>query len=90
MLYTIIITMTLIFFMSLFYSLSLLSLVIVSYESLDKLLTNEQQESYVNVEICYICRKKFEDAKDEKYCKVRDHCHYTDEYGEYNEYSEYI
>ena len=36
--------------------------------------------------------KKFEDenAKDEKYCKVRDKCHYTDEYGKYNEDSEYI
>ena len=47
-----------------------------------KLLANEQQESYENAKICYICREKFEDknAKDKKYCKVRDHCHYTGEY----------
>ena len=31
---------------------------------------------------CYICKDKFEDKyiKDKKYCKVRDHCHYTSEY----------
>ena len=31
---------------------------------------------------CYMCKKKnkkieFEYAKDKKYCKVRDNCHYT-------------
>ena len=47
-----------------------------------KLLTKEQQESYQNAKICYICKEKFEDkyAKDRKYCKVRDHCHYTCKY----------
>ena len=32
--------------------------------------------------ICYICKEKFEDkcAKDKKYCKIRDHSHYTGEY----------
>ena len=32
--------------------------------------------------ICYICKEKFEnrDLKDKKYCKLRDHCHYTGEY----------
>ena len=34
------------------------------------------------MQICYICKEKFEDkhAKDKKYCKVRDHYHYTGEY----------
>ena len=45
-----------------------------------KLLANEQQKSYKNAKICYICNKKFEDrhAKDKKYRKIRDHCHYTE------------
>ena len=32
--------------------------------------------------ICYVCKEKFEDnySKDKKYCKFRDHCHYTGEY----------
>ena len=47
-----------------------------------KLLTKEQQESYENVKICYICKEKFENKylKDKKNCKVRDHCRYTGEY----------
>ena len=42
-----------------------------------KLLTKEQQESYENAKICYICKEKFENKylKDKKY--RRDHCHYT-------------
>ena len=45
------------------------------------LLTKEQQESYENVKICYICNYKFGNIylNDKKYCKVRDHCHYTGE-----------
>ena len=44
-----------------------------------KLLTKEQEESHENGKICYICKEKFENKylKDKKYCKVRDHCHYT-------------
>ena len=42
-----------------------------------KLLTEEQKESYENSKICYICKEELEDKK---YCKVRDHCHYTGEY----------
>ena len=40
-----------------------------------KLLTKQQHN-------CYICQEKFENKylKDKKYCKVRDHCHYTGEY----------
>ena len=47
-----------------------------------KLLTKEQQESYENAEICYICNEKFENKylKDKKYQKVIDHHHYTGEY----------
>ena len=39
-----------------------------------KLLTKEQQESYENAKICYICKEKFENKceKDKKYRKVRD------------------
>ena len=47
-----------------------------------KLLTNEQQKSYENAKIFYICREKFKDkyAKDKKYNKARDNCQYTGEY----------
>ena len=44
-----------------------------------KLLTKEQQESYENTKIRYMCKEKFENKylKDKIYRKVRDHCHYT-------------
>ena len=47
-----------------------------------KLLTKEQQESYENAKICYICKEKFENIylNNKKYYKVRHHCHYTGEY----------
>ena len=47
-----------------------------------KLLTNEQQKSYQKVNICYICKEKFEDEfiKDKKYREVRDHFHDTSEH----------
>ena len=47
-----------------------------------QLLTKEQQESYENSKIDYICKENVEDkyAKDKKYCKVRNHCHYRGEY----------
>ena len=43
-----------------------------------KVLTKEQQESYKNEKICYICQGKYKNKylKDKKYRKVRDHCHY--------------
>ena len=46
-----------------------------------ELLTKEQQESYKNAKITYICTEKFENKylKDKKYYKVRDHCHYPEE-----------
>ena len=47
-----------------------------------KLLKKEQQKSYENAKICYICQENFENKylKDKKYSKVRDHCHYAGEY----------
>ena len=46
------------------------------------LLTKEQQESYENANICFVCKEKFEKKclKDKKYCEVRDHCHYAREH----------
>ena len=47
-----------------------------------KLQTKKQQELYENADVCYICKEDFENkyVKDEKYCKVRYHCHYPGEY----------
>ena len=47
-----------------------------------KLLPNEQQESYENANISYISKEKYEDKylKGKKYPRVRDHCHYIEEY----------
>ena len=46
-----------------------------------KLLSNEQQESYEHAKICSICKElekvMNEYAKDKKYCRVRDYCHYA-------------
>ena len=46
-----------------------------------ELLTNDQQKSYENTKICYICKEKFKNKylRHKKYHKVRDHCHYTKE-----------
>ena len=51
-------------------------------EKKKRLLASEQQKSYETAKNCYICKEKFEDehAKDKKYRKVRDHCHYAGEY----------
>ena len=47
-----------------------------------KLLTKEQQESYENAKTCFICKEKFENKyfRDKNYCKIRDYCHYTEQY----------
>ena len=48
-----------------------------------KLLRNEQQKSRENAkEIKTICKEKFENknAKDKKYCNIRDYYYYTGEY----------
>ena len=42
-----------------------------------KLLTKEQEESNVNAQIYHICEEKIEKKIFGRYCKVRDHCHYT-------------
>ena len=46
------------------------------------LLTNKKQELYEKTNICYICKIKLEheNSNDQKYRKVKGHCHYTDEY----------
>ena len=45
-----------------------------------KLLTKQQQESYKNAKMCYICKEKLENEyfRDKKY--RRDHCRCTGEY----------
>ena len=54
---------------------------IIDFKKKKNILTEEQQESYENAKICYICKGNFEKYyKDKKYCKVRDHFHYTGEY----------
>ena len=47
-----------------------------------KLFIKEQQKSYENAKICYICQDKLENKylKNQEYLKFRDHCHYTGEY----------
>ena len=48
----------------------------------NEVLTKEQQKSYENTKICYICKEKFQNKylKDKKYRKFRDHCHYIGKY----------
>ena len=47
-----------------------------------KLLTIELQKYYKNAKICYIFKEKLEIkyVENEKYCKVRDDCHHTEEF----------
>ena len=49
-----------------------------------KLLTKKSSRNLMKMQksVCYICKEKFENKywKDKKYCKVRDHCHYSGEY----------
>ena len=50
---------------------------------LTKLSMKEMQKSFENAKICGICKEKFENKflKDKKYLKLRDHYHYSAEYG---------
>ena len=49
---------------------------IINYQIKEMIpLTNEEKESYEKQNVCYLCEKEF--STNEKYCKVRDHCHYT-------------
>ena len=44
-------------------------------------LTNEENKSYREQNFCYIYTKEFStDDNDNKYYKVRGHCHYTGKY----------
>ena len=44
-------------------------------------LTDEENKSYKNQKVCYICEKEFStDDGNKKYHKVKDHCHYTGEF----------
>ena len=47
-----------------------------------KLLAKEQRKSYENANICFIYKEGLENKilKDEKYRKLRDHCHNIGEY----------
>ena len=44
------------------------------------LLTEEEQESYENQELCHICDKEFCADNNKEMRKGRDHCHYTGKY----------
>ena len=54
---------------------------IISYQKQKKPQTDQENKSYLNQEICYICRKRFstDDGK-RKYHEVRDYCHYAEKY----------
>ena len=59
---------------------------IVNYEKKEMMqLTDGENRSYKEQEVCHICKKKFYmDEHDESYKKrkkVRDHCHYTGKFG---------
>ena len=43
-------------------------------------LTEEEEESYKNQELCHICEKEFCADNNKEMRKVRDHCHYTGKY----------
>ena len=50
---------------------------IINYEKKKMIpLTIKEKIHYNEQEICYICKKEF-DNNDKKHYKVRDHCHYT-------------
>ena len=53
---------------------------IINYEKKKMIpLTIKEKIHYNEQEICYICKKEF-DNNDKKHYKVRDHCHYTGKY----------
>ena len=59
---------------------------IINYEKKKEMmpLTDKENRSYEEQELCHICKKKFcKDEHDENYRgkkKVKDHCHYTGEF----------
>ena len=52
---------------------------IINYEKKEMIpLIDKENKSYKKQKVCYICKKEFStDNDNEKYHKVRDHCHYT-------------
>ena len=53
---------------------------IIDYEKKKMIpLTAEEKIYYNKQEICYICKKEFNNTEKKNY-KVRDHCHYTGKY----------
>ena len=52
---------------------------IINFKEKDMIpLTDEENKFYEKQEVCYICKKKWnEKNKFKLYQKVRDHCHYT-------------
>ena len=58
---------------------------IINYEKEEMIpLTYEENESYENQKVCYMCKKGFIDDDDDndddnnkEYHKVRNHCHFT-------------
>ena len=55
---------------------------IINYEKKERMaLTKKGEKNHNKQKVCYICRKEFNtDDSDNKYLKVRDHCHYTGKY----------
>ena len=47
-------------------------------------LIKEEKKTHRKQKVCYICKIGFstDDDDNKKYCKVRDHCHYTGKYRE--------
>ena len=54
----------------------------INYEKKEMIpLKKKEEKKYSKQEVCYICKKGFStDDSNEKYHKVRDHCHYTGKY----------
>ena len=49
---------------------------IINYENKKIIrLADKEKEAHETERVCCICKKEF--SIDKKYCKVRDHCHYT-------------
>ena len=55
---------------------------IINYEKKEMiLLTKKEEKNHNKQKVCHICRKEFStDGSNNKYHKVKDHCHYTEKY----------
>ena len=56
---------------------------IINYEKKEMIpLTKKEEKKYNKQKVYHICKKRFStDDSNEKYHKVKDHCHYTGKYG---------